>query len=111
MRAGRMRFRVQIQQNASTQDAAGQIVPAWTTLATVWADCRTMRGREFRESGAIQAEESVEFLCRWPFNEWTARAQLRIVFKDATYEVISVANKDERNRELMFVCRKGVNNG
>lgn len=111
MRAGRMRFRVQIQQRSTSLDSYGQVADSWSTLATVWADCRTMSGKEFRESGAIQAENTVEFLCRWPFDQWTPAAELRIVFRDVQYDVISSMNKGERNRELLFVCRRGVNRG
>ena len=57
--SGSLNSRVTIESPTMTQDAAGQAIPAWTTLATVWANIRHLNGAESikadAESSAVKA--------------------------------------------------------
>ena len=44
--AGSLNSRVTIETPTMTQDAAGQAIPSWSTLATVWANIRHLNGAE-----------------------------------------------------------------
>jgi SPP1 family predicted phage head-tail adaptor len=44
MAAGRLRTRITITQRGTAQDALGQPVATWSTVATVWADIRHPSG-------------------------------------------------------------------
>jgi SPP1 family predicted phage head-tail adaptor len=50
--AGSLNSRVTIESPTMTQDAAGQPIPAWGTLATVWANIRHLNGAESIKANA-----------------------------------------------------------
>jgi SPP1 family predicted phage head-tail adaptor len=53
---GQLRHRVTIQRlDESTRDAAGQVVPAWVDVATVFAAVVPVSGRELFASQQVQA--------------------------------------------------------
>ena len=52
MLAGKLNRRITIEQRSTTQDAIGQPVETWTTVAELWADIRYQRGLEAIKAGA-----------------------------------------------------------
>ena len=63
--AGRLDRRATLQSPAPTRGTAGDTIPGWTTVATVWAGKRDVRGREFLAAGATQAEMETVITIRW----------------------------------------------
>lgn len=47
MQVGRMRYRIEIQDYKSTQDADGFETREWMTVHTVWADIAPVSGKEY----------------------------------------------------------------
>lgn len=47
MQVGRMRYRIEIQDYKSTQDADGFETREWMTVHTVWADIAPVSGKEW----------------------------------------------------------------
>ena len=50
MQVGRMRYRIEIQDYKSTQDADGFETREWMTVHTVWADIAPVSGKEYMAS-------------------------------------------------------------
>lgn len=48
---GTLNSRVRIKEPDATQDEAGQPIPAWSTVADVWANIRHMNGIEMIRAG------------------------------------------------------------
>jgi SPP1 family predicted phage head-tail adaptor len=63
--AGRLDRRATLQRPDITRTAAGDAVTGYTTVAEVWAGKRDLRGREFLEAAATQAEAETLFTIRW----------------------------------------------
>ena len=56
MQVGRMRYRIEIQDYKSTQDADGFETREWMTVHTVWADIAPVSGKEYMASNRETAE-------------------------------------------------------
>ena len=56
MQVGRMRYRIEIQDYKSTQDADGFETREWMTVHTVWADIAPVSGKEYMASNKETAE-------------------------------------------------------
>ena len=52
VQAGALNSRVTIKSPTATQDSAGQPIPTWAEVATVWANIRHLNGVESIKAGA-----------------------------------------------------------
>jgi len=103
MRAGRLRQRVTIQGKVVTQDTYGAEEITWTDVVTVWAAVEPLRGREFLEAQREGAEVTTRIVMRY---RASVTPEMRVVFGDHTYDVLSVIQVEERRRELQLMCRE-----
>jgi SPP1 family predicted phage head-tail adaptor len=101
MNPGRLSERVVIQQLASGQDAIGQPVETWTTVATVWADIRHQRGLEVIQGGAetsvVKASVRIRYLA-------DVTAAMRLLDGTEIYQIKSVL--PDSDRWLDLVCEQ-----
>jgi SPP1 family predicted phage head-tail adaptor len=105
MSAGLRDKKVQIQRQGSTQDAAGQLSDMWTTQATVWASIKPVSGREYFNASGERAEVTHTIgILYGP----TVAPRDRIVYGSRMFDIKSVINVDERNRELLLMCTEHV---
>jgi SPP1 family predicted phage head-tail adaptor len=106
MRAGDLRHRVIIQKRAApqTQNSAGEITTAWSTVATVWAAVEPQSGTESLEQDARVAQVSHLVRIR---RRTDVTPAMRAVEGSHTYEILAVldANKPEQMR---LQCREVV---
>jgi SPP1 family predicted phage head-tail adaptor len=107
MKAGTLDQRVTFQRRVVVQDAYGQDTITWTDIATVWAQCHALRGREFFAAAQTQMETSVKVRVRY-------RADIdqtcRMVWDGKNHDitgVIPVGRKDM----LELICMQGVKDG
>ena len=105
MRAGTLRHKVVIQQNTPTRDSYGAEVEAWTDYATVWASIEPARGREFWESQQVNAEVTGKISIRYLAG---ITPKMRVKHGSRIFEIISVINPEERNRELQLMVKEKV---
>lgn len=92
---------VSIQTPTATQDAAGQPIPTWATLATVWANIRHLNGSETikADAEASTVKASIRILRRTDIN-----ASMRVVLGSTNYQIRAVL-PDEIDRDKMdLVC-------
>lgn len=64
MRAGRLDYRLRIDQVTETKDASGSPSEAWAEFATVWAERRPLAGRERFLAQQVDANLDHEFIVR-----------------------------------------------
>ncbi len=74
----------------------------------VWAHVAPASGREYEENQRIREELTYKISTRFIPG---VRANMKILFDARVFEIISVINYGERNRELQFVCTEVDNNG
>jgi SPP1 family predicted phage head-tail adaptor len=105
-RIGEMRKRIEIKDKGTpTRDAAGAEVITWTTLYTVWAKVVPYSAREMMQSGREFAERFTRFAIRYRSGIYPTQ---RVEFDSRTYEITSVINVDERNEEILLICKEEI---
>jgi len=103
MRAGKLRETITIQQPNETQNAYGEIVQAWTTFATSRASVEPLQGREYFASKSVNADITIRFRMRYISG---VTAKMRVLYGSMTFDIQSVINVNERDRELVLMCKE-----
>jgi SPP1 family predicted phage head-tail adaptor len=105
MSAGRRDKKVTIQRQSDTQDSVGQLVDTWTVTATVYASIEPLSAREYFNASGERAEVTHKIgMVYGP----TISPRDRVVYGSRTFEIRSVINIEERNRELQLMCTERV---
>jgi len=103
MEPGKLRHRVNLQRRTTTQSATGQPTVAWTTYAARWASVRPLQGREFMLAKQVAADVTTEIKLRYLGG---VTAEDRVLFGSRIYDINTVINTDERNVELVLMCKE-----
>ena len=99
--AGSLNSRVRIESPTLTQDAAGQAVPSWATVTTVWANIRHMNGAETIKAGAESSTVKASIrIRRGP----AVDASMRVVHGTTNYLVRAVLPDEVERDKLDLVC-------
>ena len=105
MRAGKLRHRLALQ-NATETDSGtgtGHLDKTWTTYATVWGSIEPLSGRELVEQEQVQSEVTHKTKIRY---QSAITSEHRIVFKTRTFQIVTMLNPEERNREIELMLRE-----
>ena len=106
--AGKLREQIVFQTRGESTDEWGGTIPSWTTFATVRAKARPIRGREMVAAQAAQNETEVVFYIRHLAGLNTS---MRVVHNSKNYDILSIINIDERNREMEISTKTGLSEG
>ena len=102
MRAGNLRHQIAIQGRSSTSDGmGGQAYSTWADEIIMWAEIDPPKGREFFASGQTQSETITRVRTRHSTGITPIK---RVRFGSRYFDINSVINPDERNRELILMC-------
>jgi SPP1 family predicted phage head-tail adaptor len=101
LKAGTLNRKVTIQEPAAVQDAAGQPIPTWTTLATVWANIRSLNGLETIKGGAESSVAKASIRIRYRTD---VTAAMRVVHGSTTYEIKAVLPDVAGKQHLDLAC-------
>lgn len=74
----------------------------------VWAGVSPMTGREYEEAQKLRGETTYNVITRY-FRGVTA--DMKILFRNRIFDIISVLNIDERNEQLKIVAKERDKNG
>lgn len=102
MKAGPLNTLVTIQAPATGQDAIGQPLAGWVTLAQVWADVRHGNGLEVVKAGAPVSEIKASIRIRWRTDVTNA---MRVLVGSTPYEVEAVIQDEARRVFTDLVCK------
>ena len=105
MRAGKLRHRIAIQVNTGVTNAIGEIVPAWTTTATVWGSLEPLSGRELLMAQEISPESTFRSRMRYTAEAIPSR---RLLWSGRAFDINHVANFEEKDVELKLLCSEAV---
>jgi SPP1 family predicted phage head-tail adaptor len=105
MRAGYLRHQITIEAPEETQTADGSFAVTWRTFATSWASIDPLLGKEYFAAAREQADISHKIRMRFVSG---LNHRMRILFGTRIFEIESVINLGERNRELVIMCRESV---
>ncbi|PLR93238.1 head-tail adaptor protein [Bacillus sp. T33-2] len=81
----------------------------WKDVMTVWAATETLGDKtsnyEFYEAATTMAKNTLTFIIRYKPD---LNSDMRIVFKERDFEIVSMINENEENRLLLIVGREVV---
>jgi len=100
--AGRLRHRVTLQSKSVTRDAYGGETVTWVDIATVWAECLPLSGREYLAARAEVAETLIKIRIRWRADVSTT---CRAVWEGRNYDIEAALDSGGRHEELMLMCK------
>ena len=106
MRAGPLRYRLEIQAEVEKANATGGFKLEWKTLRTVWGSVEPINSREFKDSAQQKTDATHEVTIRY-FKD--LRSTHRFKFGDRIFNVSAPPKTDAKTmRELMKVEVKEV---
>lgn len=105
MRAGQLRHSVTIEQATESQNAIGEAIQTWTTFAKRRASVQPFQGREFWSAKQFNAESNLRVRLRYLTGLTT---KMRISWNGRLFDIRSIVNADERNRELILIVEEQV---
>lgn len=106
MRAGAKKHRVSFERQADTVDSVGQRTRTWTELASRLVSIEPLNGREYFQASGYQSEVTTRIRATYETALSTLTSDDRITHGSVTYEIVSVINPQERNRELVLMCKR-----
>ena len=98
-----LRHRITIERVAETVDSVRDIKSSWTTFATVWAEVRSLNGREYWESRQVNSEITGKIKIRYLSGITT---KMRIKFGSRIFDIEAILNTEERNREMILLVKE-----
>jgi len=108
MRAGRLNKRVTFQRAVFDDDGGGGGAATWTPLVTVWGSFSPERGRERLEAGRVSSALGGVLTVRSASETLVITTADRARIDDVPYQIRSISNPDQRNRNLEMVVESGV---
>lgn len=99
MQAGRLRHKIVVQQ-PSNSNVGGVNVETWSTFDTLRADVMPQRGSEYWAAKQVQEKEPKIFIIRYRSG---ITSKMRVLFSEKAYDIQSVVNVEERNREMHII--------
>ncbi|MEO8501891.1 MAG: phage head closure protein [Vicinamibacteria bacterium] len=106
MKAGDLRHRVTIQKrpDPQTQDSTGEVVTAWTDLASVWAAIDPQSGSESVEQDARVAQVTHSVRIR---RRADVRPDMRLYASGRTFEIVAVLDSNKPG-QVRLPCREVI---
>jgi SPP1 family predicted phage head-tail adaptor len=105
VKIGKLRHPITIEQVAETQDPDGSVIETWSTYANAQAAFEPISGREYFAAQTTQADVTHRISLRYVSG---VVPKMRVKYGTRTFDILSVINTNERNRELQLMCRESI---
>lgn len=98
MNAGAYTQRIVIEKLTHRYDEIGNPVEEWNSYKRIYAYMNGLSGKEYWEAATLNAENTVDFVCRWKkfFDEIDTR-NYRIVWRRKKFNIKTIDNVQFRN--------------
>lgn len=100
MDIGKLNKRITIQELSKITDDEGYVKEEWFDYKTVWAYCKPHSANEYYKANAVNSKASIKFNIRYCRGLDTS---MRIKYNNKFYDILSVENVDEANREMWLL--------
>lgn len=91
-----------------SKNIVGEDDYAWATFRSTRARIRAQKGKEQTAAGAEETQVETEIQLRYSSG---ITAGMRVKHGTTYYDIRTVINRDEGNRELLLMCTRGNSNG
>ena len=107
MRSGRLRHRIYLQSKVVTRDAFGSEVITWKSEnpRPIFAGIEPITAREYFGSQQPKGEVTHKVVIRY-FKG--VQLDWRVLWGSRQFNIVSVINTDERNREMILLCKEWI---
>lgn len=106
MKARKLRNQVIIQKHSTTQDAMGQRLETWTDIVTTRVDIDHSGGREFDKTSGEHSRTVTNIWARYQDKLSGLKQSDRVLHGTVAYDIQSINNVRERNKDLLLVCER-----
>ena len=98
MDAGAYTQKISIEKLSHNYDSTGNPVEEWKPFKKTYAYMNGLSGKEYWEAATLNAENTVDFVCRWKkfFDEIDTR-NYRIVWKKKVFNIKTIDNIQFKN--------------
>lgn len=105
MKVGRLRNRVTVQSSTDTVNDCGELVQTWATFEEVYAEVRSVSGREYLQTDKVRAEVSHVITIRYLAG---LLPNMRIVHGTKTFEIVAILPDRTDARMMQIMCNQQV---
>ncbi len=105
VRAGAMRFQVDILRRSTTQDAAGETLNTWSTFATRRAAIQRTPGSELFAAAGRNGRVPTVFRLRWLDG---VTPGMRVQYDSRLFNITSAVDQEEIREELIITAEELV---
>lgn len=102
MRIGPLRQRVTLQTLSESADSYGQLQQSWVSAGEYWAQIRPLAGKEAILAAQLRPDATHAVTLR--YGVATITPAMRLLFDSRVFNIVSVLNRDERDRALDLLC-------
>lgn len=102
---GRLRNKITIQQPTETLDSYGDLTTSWSTYAVCWAAVVPLNGTEYYQARQADAFVTTRITTRYIDG---ITNKMRVLWGSRVYNIESVINRMEMDRELVLMCKEDV---
>lgn len=106
MRAGALRHPITIQAATDSIGARGGVAATYSTFAATWAEILPVGGSEQFRSQQTFPEGTHTLRIRYRSG---VTPKMRILFGTRAFDILSVRNLEERDREMELICLERLN--
>jgi SPP1 family predicted phage head-tail adaptor len=104
MQAGKLRHRLTIQQPDQSEGSAGEMLPRYSTFATVWGSIEPLSGSEGIYGKQEGSESTHKIRIRYHAG---ITSDFRVLWNGRYFNLTEPPrNPEERNREMELICKE-----
>lgn len=103
MLSGRLNHKVVIEQRVETKNTLGEDITTWTEYKTTWAKVSPLSGKEYLSNNEFQSVITGRVSMRYLSG---VTVDMRINWDNRIFNIKSIINTDERNRELILMVEE-----
>ena len=103
MLAGRLRHRVEFQNETLSSDGQGGSTRTWATRATVSASIKPLRAEERFYNEQLQHNGTHSLLIRYRSD---IEPTDRVKFGSRYFQIVGIINTNELNKQLVITCKE-----
>ena len=100
MRAARLRRRLNLQEQTTTQDSYGGAIKTWATTATCWGGIEALSGSEKFTADQVQSSLQVRIIIRYSSDWSSINTSWRVQDANTSkkYDIAAVIQPEHRSR-------------
>jgi SPP1 family predicted phage head-tail adaptor len=109
MQAGKLNRRIDIQSQTTSQDSFGQESQTWASVYKCWASIEVQNSQLLYSTAEFVAKTTIRITFRWT-SSVVIKPNMQILYTEPTtgvlhtYEIETLVNDKQGNRQLMALC-------